>query len=105
VMAVRKVTAKQFYNSIKDKTKYKLINGLFIVKYEGNGIYRYYGEYKKRGSVGATEKTAYVRIPKYTGKQQPQLFIPKQRSMTTSLGQWTKMTIGFRIKPLAAILS
>jgi len=100
----RRVTAKQFYSSIKDKTKYKLINDLFIVKYEGNGIYRYYGEYAKKGSVRATPKTAYVTITKYAGKQQPQLFVPKQRSMTTSLGVWTRMTIGFRIKPLATIL-
>ena len=103
-MAKTRVTAKSFYSRIKNKSNYKLVNGLFIVKYEGNGIYRYFAEFYKKGSVRATPKTSYVHIPKYTGKQQPQLFIPKQRSMTTSLGVWTKLTIGFRIKPLSAIL-
>lgn len=95
----RGVSARTFYNSISDKSKYKLINGLFIVRYVSNGIYEYVGEFRKKGSVGATPKTSYV-------KRSPsrQLFNPTKRTITSSLGMWKKLNIGFRMKPISEIL-
>lgn len=95
----RGVSARTFYNSISDKSKYKLVNGLFIVRYVSNGIYEYVGEFRKKGSVGATPKTSYV-------KRSPsrQLFNPTKRTTTSSLGMWKKLNIGFRMKPISEIL-
>jgi|AntAceMinimDraft_18_1070375.scaffolds.fasta_scaffold437097_2 hypothetical protein len=95
----RRLTAQRFYDSIKNKSEYKLINGLFIVKYLGKGIYKYVGNFNRKGSVRATPKTSYVDL-----SSTKQLFNPKRRETTTSLGVWTKLNIGFRIKPISEVL-
>jgi len=92
--------AKQFYNRIKDKSKYKLVNGLFIVRYVGDGNYKYVGDFHKKGSIYATPKYAMVE----TYGPNKQLFNPSKKKMTTQLGYWTKLSIGFKMKPISAIL-
>lgn len=98
-MAFKRRTAKRFYSSIRNKSKYKLVNGLFIVRATGGGNYKWVGDFRKKGSLGATKTTAYVETSRGGG-----LFNPKKRKMTTSLGYWVKLSIGFRMKPISEIL-
>ena len=97
---MKRVTAKQFYNRIKNKSKYKLVNGLFIVRDEGNGNFRSIGDFHKKGSVLATKDTAYVKV--YVN--QSQIINPSKRLVKTRLGVWKKLNIGFRMKPISEIL-
>ncbi len=98
-MVFKRRTAKQFYSAIRNKSKYKLVNGLFIVKYQGDGIYKWVGDFRKMGSLGATKTTSYVETSRGGG-----LFNPKKKIATTSLGYWTKLSIGFKMKPIREIL-
>ena len=93
------ITAKQFYDRIKDKSKYKLVNGLFLVKYIGNGNYKFIGSFYKKGGYGATKETSYVKV-----SSTRQLFNPSKKLTTTRLGIWKKLNIGFRMKPISSIL-
>lgn len=98
-MVFKRRTAKKFYSAIRNKSKYKLVNGLFIVRYVGDGNYKWVGDFNKRGSLGATKLSSYVETSAGGG-----LFNPKRRRMTTSLGIWKKLSIGFRMKPIGEIL-
>ena len=57
-----RITAEQFYNKIKNKSKYKLVNGLFIVEYIGNGTYKYVGGFYKKGRYSSAKHLSYVKI-------------------------------------------
>ena len=94
------ISAREFYNRIKDKSRYKLVNGLFIVKYKGRGIYGYIGDFHKKGGYGATESKSYVFL-----KPSNQLFNPKKGIATTGLGFWKKLNISFRMQSIKKILS
>lgn len=97
----KRITAKNFFSRIRNKSKYRLINGLFIVKNRGGGIWEFVGEFNKKGSLGATKETAFVET--FGGKRK-QLFNPSKKLATTSLGFWRKLNIGFRAKPISNIL-
>ena len=94
-----KITAKQFYDRIKNKSKYKLVNGLFIVKYVGNGNYQFIGNFYKKGRYGATKEKSYVKV-----NPTRQLFNPSKKLVRTNLGVWKKLNISFKIKPISEIL-
>ncbi len=96
------VNPKEFYNRLKDKSKYKLVNGLFIVRYKGNGIYEFVADFHKKGSVYATPKRASVET--YQKWSRPTLFHPGRRLKRTSLGVWVKLGIGFKMKPISEVL-
>ena len=96
------VNPKEFYNRLKDKSKYKLVNGLFIVRYKGNGIYEFVADFHKKGSAYANPKRAYVET--YQKWSQPTLFHPVRRLKRTSLGVWVKLGKGLKIKQIREIL-
>lgn len=88
-----------FFNRIKNKSDYKLINGLFIVRNMGNGIFKHVGDYHKRGSVLGNKGSSIVDT-----KSSGQLFNPSKRLTSTRFGIWKKLNIGFRMKPISQIL-
>jgi hypothetical protein len=94
-------TAKQFYNEIKDDSdKYRLVNGLFIVKYLDDEFSYFIGEFLKSGSATNPRKTNLVDI-------RPRLILKysKKRMMaTTNLGFWKPLRIGFIETPIKEIL-
>jgi hypothetical protein len=85
-------SAIQFYKEIQaDEDKYRLVNGLFIVKYLDDEFSYYYGDFLKSGSATNKKKTNLVKI-------QPRLILKysKKRMMaTTNLGFWKPLRIGF----------
>ena len=97
-------TAIKFYKEIKEKkelNKYKLINGLFIIKYINEDICVYVGDFLKSGCIGNETKHNKVLI---TDMINPQEFKPKSRLAKTRLGIWNKLNIGFKETPIRDIL-
>ena len=95
-------TAIKFYKEIEqEKNKYKLVNGLFIVKYIDDDICIYIGDFLKSGCVGNEKKHNIVLI---SNMENPTKFNPKEKRATTSLGYWNKLNIGFIEKPISEIL-
>ena len=93
------IKALEFYKRIKNKSSYKLVNGLFIVKNQGKGIYKFVGDFDRKGSLGATPSISYVKL---IGSNQ--LFDIKDKTTMTSLGLWKKLTIKFKMQPIKEIL-
>ena len=96
---MKRTIAKQFYNRIKNKSKYKLVNGLFIVKFMGNGNYQFIGNFYKKGGYGADKEKSYVQA-----NPTRQLFNPSRKLKRSTLGEWQKLNISFKMKPISAIL-
>jgi hypothetical protein len=102
---MKKMTAISFYKQIeKDKDKYKLINGLFIVKFLDEYISVYIGDFLIKSSSRNTRKTNMVWINDSNPK--PQRFYKNgSKLMTTSgLGIWKKLNIGFKETPIEDII-
>jgi hypothetical protein len=99
-----KKKAIQFYKEIEnEQDKYKLINGLFIVKYldVDNEISYYIGDFLKSGSASNKRKTNLVLI-----QPNNKLLYNKKRGLaTTSLGVWKPLGISFNEKPIKEILN
>ena len=88
-------TAKKFYKEIeKEKENYKLINGLFIVKYINKVSCVLIAEVFKTDSKGYKIKRVYSN----------QLFNKKKGLTTSSLGIWKKLNISFIETPIEDIL-
>ena len=95
-------TAIKFYKEIQEqKNKYKLVNGLFIVKYINKDVCVYVGDFLKSGCALNNKKTNFVLI---TDKENPQEFNKKLRLTKTGLNVWFKLNIGFIEKPISEIL-
>ena len=93
--------AIEFYKEIeKEKNKYKLVNGLFIVRYINKDNCVYVGEFLKSGCVGNETKTNKVLI---SDRENPQEFY-KKKITKTSLNILKKLNIGFKEKPISDIL-
>ena len=95
-------TALKFYQQIKENkelNKYRLVNGLFIIKYLDEEISEYIGDFLKKGSAGNTRKTNLVII-----HPSGQKFNKKKNLSTTGLGFWKEMNIKFIEKPIKEIL-
>ena len=86
------ITAKQFIENIETmREKYKLVNGLFIVKYFDDEFCYYYGEFLKSGSALNPTKTNRVLI-------QPKMDLKYNKSRnigTTTMGVWKPLSIAF----------
>ena len=95
------MTALKFYKAIEDEQEsYRLVNGLFIVKYEENNlISRYVGEFLKGGTALNNGKRNMVIT---SGRSQ--LFYKKMNATTTGLGKWKKLDIKFEEQPIKEIL-
>ena len=94
-------TAKQFYKEIeKEKNFYKLVNGLFIVKYLDSEESVYQGEFLKVGD--ALNPTNSNRV--ILNGRNNQRYIKKRKIMTTSLGIWKPLSIKFEEEPIEMIL-
>lgn len=98
------LTAKQFYENIKiEEDRYKLVNGLFIVKHRNlnKDVCEYVGEFLKKDSASNPSKTNKVILQEGIQK----IYFNKKTNMTTtSLGFWKKMDIKFIEKPIKEIL-
>jgi hypothetical protein len=94
-------TAIQFYKEIrKEEDKYKLVNGLFIVKYLDDEISILLGEFLKAGKVLNFSKTNKIRF--YTTNQK---FNKKKNLGTNARGDsWKELNIKFKEKPIREIL-
>lgn len=95
-------TAIQFYKNIeKEKGKYKLVNGLFIVKYINKDICVYVGDFLKKESALNKGKTNKILISK---NENPQRFNKKKGLTTNKRGFGKKLNIKFIEKPIKEIL-
>jgi len=101
-MVSKKRAARTFFNLIRSKSKYKLVNGLFIVRSKGKGVFEFVAQFRKAGSLGATKNSSFVVLP--GNNLRNQFFNPKKKIMTNASGRWVKLSIGFKMKPISAIL-
>jgi len=85
-------TAIQFYKNIeKEKDKYKLVNGLFIVQYLDSEISFYIGDFlKKNSALNETSINKVIINPNTSLK-----YNKKKNMATTSLGFWKPLGIKF----------
>lgn len=94
-------TAIQFFKEIeKEKEKYKLINGLFIVKYLEKDISIFIGYFHKRGC--AFNEGVYNKI-KISYSTHKQLF-NKKTHQTLINNFWKPLNIAFKEQPINKIL-
>ena len=95
-------TAIQFYKDIqKEEEKYKLVNGLFIIRYINSEECIYVGEFMKVDRVGNNTKTNKVLLG-----TSPQIFNPSKKAVkrTDMLGIWKPLNIGWREQDIKEIL-
>ena len=97
------LTAKEFLKTIqKEQNKYKLVNGLFIVKYINNDICFYVGDFLKAKEPLNNSKTNKVKL---IFREQPQLFNTKYHLTQTNKNQgFKKLEIGFKEEDIIKIL-
>ena len=101
---MKQQTAIQFFKLIEnEKEKYKLINGLFIVKYISKKVAIYIGEFSKSGNALNSSKINKVFLSEMVNHRR-QLFNIKEKKLTTSLGFWKKSNIKLIEKPIIDIL-
>jgi hypothetical protein len=96
------ITAIAFYKSLQEKEKYKLVNGLFIVKYLDNDICEFVTHFHKAGIVLGLKKNNIV--DKMDGFAFKQKFNPKKSISCNSLGYWRPLNIGWNEAPIDEIL-
>lgn len=95
-------SAIKFFKEIKkEKDNYKLVNGLFIVKYTNKDICAYVGEFLKSGSPRNMGRTNKVLISENEVKP---LYNKKAKLRTTGLGVWKELNVKFIEKPIKEIL-
>ena len=100
-MITKRETAKEFLRAIKpSQDKYKLINGLFIVKYINKDISVYVGEFRKHGTALNEGKTNKIILC----ESQAQHFNKSNGTTTTALNVWKKLDIGFNEMPISEVL-
>lgn len=94
------ITANQFYLGImRERDKYKLVNGGFIVKYIDDNICEMVGQFEKKGSVFNKTQTNKVKL---IGSGQ--LFNKKDGTTRTSLKIWKKLNINFNEESIKDVL-
>lgn len=94
------IKARDFYNEIKTKkelNKYRLVNGLFIVKYLNKDICKLVGDFEKAGSVFNKTCVNKIRISNCG-----QLFYKKAKLTKTNV--WKKLNIKFDEEPIKEVL-
>lgn len=98
---MKEKSAKQFYEEIKGEGHlYKLVNGLFIIKYIEGDICYYIGDFLKKESALNPNKTNRIKI----SPNQSLRYNTRDKLATTSLGFWKKLNIKFIEKPIKEIL-
>lgn len=98
---MKPIKAIKFYNLIKgDKKIYRLVNGLFIVRYINEEESVYVGNFEKAGSVFNNTKTNQVLLCPTKQK------FWKKRNLTTNghNNGWVELRIKFIEKPIGEIL-
>jgi hypothetical protein len=95
------MSAIKFYKKIEKNAKdFRLVNGLFIVKYINEEISVYVGQFYKANSVLNYTKTNRVEV--WYGDKF--LFNKKQNKATNCMGYWKPLGINFREQPIKEIL-
>ena len=95
-------TAKEFLKKIKEeKDKYRLVNGLFIVKYINEEECIFIGEFLKGGTARNEGRTNKVLISENGIIHR---YNKKLGLRTTGLGVWKKMDITFKEENIKEIL-
>lgn len=100
---MKEIKAIKFYKEIekrKELNKYKLVNGLFLVKYLTKNECVYIGDFAKVGS--ALNHTKFNLILLSNGVSSQRFY--KRKYTKTSLNIWRKLNIGFIEKPIKEIL-
>ena len=98
----KELTALQFYKQIeKEQDKYKLINGLFIVRYIDKETSVYVGDFLKGGNALNPTTINKVLINENTD---PQQFNKIKNICTTSLVFWKTLNIKFIERPIKNII-
>ena len=94
-------TALKFFKEIEhEQDRYRLVNGLFIVKYLDEEISVYVGEFEKSGSALNTGTTNKVRLINTAHK-----FNKSKNLRLNVFGNcWKKLDIAFIEKPIKEIL-
>lgn len=95
------ITAKKFYDNLKHKDKYKLVNGLFIVKYLNDDISEFVAEFHKVGSALNYRKKNLVSLNTNEFKQK---FSRKYDMTQTNCHIWRKLGIKWIERPIEDIL-
>ncbi|MFA6023547.1 MAG: hypothetical protein WC781_05655 [Candidatus Pacearchaeota archaeon] len=99
------IKAKQFYKEIEEeKESYKLVNGLFIVKYINQEECLFMGDFWKGGKLGDKKFNIVNIFECYSG-----IFNPSRKMYKTALSRknnldWKKLQIKFKEEPIEAIL-
>lgn len=92
-------TARDFYKEIeKEKDKYKLVNGLFIIKYIDKDISQLIAEFLKSNTARNEHKTNKVKLV-YSN----QLF-NKKKNLTKTYYCWKPLNISFKEQDITNIL-
>ena len=95
------MSAIKFYRRIEKQQKdYRLVNGIFIIKYINEELSVYVGQFYKANSVLNYTKTNRVEV--WYGDKF--LFNKKQNTATNCMGYWKPLGIGFREQPIKEIL-
>jgi hypothetical protein len=93
------ITALNFFKDIeKEQKKYKLVNGLFIVKYLDDETSILKAEFLKSNSVFNLTKTNKIKIINSS-----QLF-NKNKNLTRINGFWKKLNISFKEQNIKEVL-
>ena len=93
--------AKDFYEEIKhEENKYRLVNGLFIVKYIDDNISFYVGDFLKHNTALNDSKSNIVIIKTEENWKHNN----KDNTYTTSLGFWKPLNINFKEQLISCIL-
>ena len=99
-----KKSAIKFYRDIQERkelSKYKIVNGLFIVKYVNKDECVLVGDFLKAGRVLNDSKTNLVLIH---DNPKPQKFNKRNNKTTSGLGYWKDLNISFIERPIKDIL-
>lgn len=96
------IPALKFYQGMKNKDKYRLVNGLFIVRYINSNECIFIGDFHKRDSALNHKKTNIITI---SNNSIPQKFNKKKNIATTGLRFWKNLNIKFIEKPIKDILN
>jgi hypothetical protein len=98
------IPAIKFYKDIQEKkeiSKYRLVNGGFIIRYINEEVSMFIGEFRKANSCNNPTKTNRVILNK---SGITYLYNKNKNMATTSLGFWKPLRISFKEKPLKEIL-
>lgn len=101
---MKDIHAITFYKSLDNKDKYKLVNGLFIIKYIDKNLSEHVGDFWKEDKTIRLNQNEYKQLFKKIGKKvlsHTRMDIAKKYP---SINFWRELTISFIETPIEDIL-